>query len=80
MQSDTNRPRHQANGRVSPSQAVRTAGGDLLRGRNAIAEAMNRSPKTVTRWAQAGRINVAKAGASPNNLMIARRSDIEKAR
>lgn len=76
----TNRPRHLANARVGASQAAAAAGGDLLLGRARIAEAMNRSPKTVTRWAQAGRINVAKAGASPNNLMIARRADIEKAR
>jgi hypothetical protein len=75
-----NGPRHPANVRVGTSEAARAAGGDLLLGRARIAEAMNRSPRTVTRWAQAGRLNVAKLGEARNTLMLARRRDIEKAR
>jgi hypothetical protein len=72
------RPAPPASGHQATAAAG--AGGDLLLGRQRIAEAINRSPRTVTRWYRDGRLPAAKIGESPNNLMIARRSDIVKAR
>lgn len=56
-------------------------GGDFIRGRERIAEALKRSEKTVSRWIDDKIIKSAvKSGPYPNSTIIVRSSEIAKLR
>lgn len=76
MQRNTD-PAVRPGGAASGIQASAGAGRDLLIGRSAIAKALGRSPRTVTRWFRAGVLPAGKIGPSPNNVMIARAADLD---
>lgn len=69
------RPRRPASP-ASGHEAAAAAGGDLVIGRDRIAAAVDRSPRTISRWFRAGTLPAAKIGPAPNNIMIARAADL----
>lgn len=52
--------------------------GDTIRGRAAIAAALGRHPKTITRWYGDGILRARKAGPYDNSPLVVRRADVEK--
>lgn len=50
----------------------------IIVGRARIAYELGRSERTVSRWKRRGILSIAKDGPFQNNLMQARRSDLER--
>lgn len=51
---------------------------DFIKGRAAIADALGKDEKTVSRWIAAGAITAQKGGPFPNSPLIVRRDEIER--
>lgn len=53
-------------------------GGDFIRGRERIAEALHCSVKTVSRWIAQGHLPACKSGPFANSTIVADKEDLDE--